>query len=205
MIGRTQIDILLKQVLSLSSADETEAVLLGLEEQLTRFANNTIHQHVAEDNRYLVVRTALGRRVGVGATNDLTKAGLERVLESAIAAARILPENPDFPGLAHPVAVPEVTAFDEATAGCSPAERAQPVDIVCRRAEEAGCIAAGAFRTAIHEWAVANSHGLFAYHPITLTDLTTVVMTDDSSGFAADITGRCKQLTGGRGCHRAGR
>ena len=194
MIGRTQTKVLLKRVLGLSPADETEVVLLGRDEQLTRFANNTIHQHVAEANRYLVVRAALERRVGVAASNDLTDAGLERVVEVASAAAKLRPEDPNFPGLPDPVSVPEVTAFDEATAGCEPIERARAVRLVCRRAEETGCLAAGAFRTAIHEWAVANSHGLFAYHPATEADLTTVVMTGDSSGFAAGASWKVAEV-----------
>ena len=197
MIGRAQTEVLPKRALLLSSADETEAVLLGLEEQLTRFANNTIHQHVAETNHYLVVRAALGQRVGVAATNDLTDTGLERVVEAAVAAARLRPEDPDFPGLPDPASVPEVTGFDEATAGCSPAERARAVCVVCQRAEGAGCVAAGAFRTAIHEWAVVNSHGLFAYHPTTEADLTTVVMTtgdSSGSGFAAGASWKAAEV-----------
>jgi len=196
VIGRKQAETLLKRVLSLSSADETEVVLLGLEEQLTRFANNGIHQHVAEANRYLVVRAALGRRVGVAATNDLTGAGLGQAVETAIAIAKLRPEDAGFPGLPAPASVPEVATFDEATAGCSPAGRAQAVRVVCRRAEEAGCVAAGAFRTGVHEWAVANSHGLFAYHPATVADLTTVGMTEDSSGsgFAAGVSWKVAQV-----------
>jgi len=181
-------------VLSLSSAGETEAVLLGLDEQLTRFANNTIHQNVAESNRYVVVRAALGKRVGVGATNDLTDVGLGRAVETAIAAAKLQPENPDFPGLPDPVALPAAAGFDEATAGYSPVERARAVSLVCRRAEEEGCVASGAFRTAVHEYGVANSHGLFAYHPVTEADLTTVVMTDDSSGFASGASWKVAEV-----------
>ncbi len=194
MIGQTQTEGLLKRVLALSSAGETEAVLLGLDEQLTRFANNTIHQHVAETNRYVIVRAALGKRVGVSATNDLSAAGLERAVETAIAAARALAEKPDFPGLPEPAALPHVVAFDEATAACTPAERARAVKAVCRRAEEAGCRAAGAFRTGIHELAVANSHGLFAYHQASAADLTMVVMTDDSSGYAADASWKVAEI-----------
>jgi predicted Zn-dependent protease len=188
MLERSQAERLLKQALSLSSADETETVLLGLESQLTRFANNGIHQHVAEANRYLVIRAALGQRVGVAATNDLTDAGMERAVETATAAAKLRPEDPDFPGLPETADVPAAVGFDEATAGYGPADRAQPIGVVCQRAKEKGCVASGAFRTSTHEWAVANSHGLFAYHPITEADLTTVVMTDDSSGFAADAS-----------------
>jgi len=194
VIGRTRAEALLKRTLVLSSADETEVVLLGLDEQLTRFANNAIHQHVAETNRYLVVRAALGRRVGVGTTNNLTDVGLERVVESAIAAARLRPEDPNFPGLPAPADVPEITDFDDATAGCTPAKRAQAVRIVCQRAAGVNCAAAGAFRTSVHEWAVANSHGLLAHHPATEADLTTVVMTDDSSGFAADVSSKVAEV-----------
>lgn len=194
MIGQTQTEALLKRVLALSAADETEAVLLGVDEQLTRFANNAIHQHVAEANRYVIVRVALGKHVGVGVTNDLSDAGLERAVENAVAAAKALPENPDFPGLPEPAEIPSVTAFDEATAACTPAERARAVSEVCRRAEEAGCTAAGAWRTGCHEWAVANSHGLFAYHPVTVADLTVVVMTDDGSGYAADAAWKVAEI-----------
>ncbi len=195
MIGRAQTEALLKRALSLSSADETEAVLMGLEEQLTRFANNTIHQHVAEANRYVVMRAVLGKRAGVGATNDLTDAGLERAVEAAIAAARLCPADEHFPGLAEPAAVPRVVAFDEATAGCSPADRAQAVSVVCRRAEEQGCVAFGAFRTGVHEIAVANSHGLLAYHPVTETDFTTVMMADEEgSGYATDASWRVSDI-----------
>jgi PmbA protein len=195
MIGHTQTEALLRRALSLSSADETEAVLMGLDEQLTRFANNGIHQHVAEANRYVVVRTALGKRTGVGATNDLTDPGLERAVEAAIAAAKLCPEDEHFPGLPESAAVPEVNAFDEATAGCSPADRAQIVRVVCQRAEEQGCVAFGAFRTGVHEIAVANSRGLFAYHPVTEADLTTVVMTDgEGSGYATDASWRVSDI-----------
>ena len=194
MIGRRQTQTLLQRVLSLSSADETEAVLLGLDAQLTRFANNGIHQNVAETNHYVVVRAALGRRVGVGATNDLSDVGLEHAIEAATTGARFRPEDPDFPGLPDPASVATVTAFDEATAGYGPTQRAQLVHAVCRRAEERGCVASGAFRTAIHETAVANSHGLFVYHPATEADVSTVMMTEDSSGFAADTSWKVSEV-----------
>ncbi len=97
MLGRKPTEDLLKRVLSLSPADETEAILLGLDEQLTRFANNGIHQHVAERNRYVVVRALKGRRSGVAATNDLTEEGLERLVESASRAAASAPRIRNSP------------------------------------------------------------------------------------------------------------
>lgn len=191
MIGRTETEKLLKRVLSLSPADETEAVVWALDEQLTRFANNEIHQHVAETNRFVLVRVANGKRVGAGATNDLSDTGLEQAIETAVSIAKVAPEDDDFPGLPESAAVPEIAAFDEATAGCTPTRRAQDVGAICRRAEEEGCIAAGAFRTGVHTVAVANSKGLFAYHPVTEADFTTVAMASDKgSGYATDASWR---------------
>jgi predicted Zn-dependent protease len=68
------------------------------------------------------------------------------------------------------------------------------VRVVCQRARGAGCVASGAYRTSVHEFAVANSHDLFVHHPATAVDLTTVVMTDDSSGYAADASWRVEDI-----------
>jgi predicted Zn-dependent protease len=195
MIGYNDTRALLEQVLACSTADESEAVLMGLESQLTRFANNEVHQHVAETNRYVIVRVALDKRLGVVATNDLTAPGLERVVDRAITMASLQPSDPGFPGLPRPSTVAEVPGFDEATAACGPSQRVQAVQAVCRRAKEKDCVASGAYRTAIHEYAVANGHGLFVYHPATEADLTTVVMTsEDSSGYATDASWRMTDL-----------
>ena len=195
MLGRHDARLLLERALKLSQAKQTEAVLIGLEEQLTRFANNSIHQHVAETNRYVIVRAVLGRQVGVSATNDLTREGLERVVERATAAARLRPEDPDFPGLPEPNEFAPVAAFDEETAACTPVQRAHVVDTVCRNAIEAGVNAAGAFRTGVHEWAVANSHGLFVHTATTEADATVVAMAEgEGSGFATDASWRVGEI-----------
>jgi hypothetical protein len=44
---------LLEKVLGYSQAEQTEVVYLGTESALTRFANNFIHQNVAESNHEL--------------------------------------------------------------------------------------------------------------------------------------------------------
>lgn len=186
MLGQTKARELLQSILHRSGADQTEVVLVGQHERLTRFANNMIHQNVSETNVTATVRVALGQRVGMAATNDLTVTGLDRVVETATAIARQQPENPDFPGLPEPRPLTPVNAFDEVTATFSPAARARQVGMICRRADKAGLIASGAFITAANELAVANSRGVLAYHAATLADLVTVVMSDDSAGYAAE-------------------
>src|SRR2546428_13313989 len=76
--NETSVRALLQKVLSHSQANQTEAVYLGTESALTRFANNGIHQNVAESNHELRVRAVLGKRVGVATTNRLDDESLRR-------------------------------------------------------------------------------------------------------------------------------
>jgi len=182
LLGRRATRALLEEVLRLSPADETEVALESESAALTRFAHNVIHQNVAEFEAGLEVRAVFAGRVGTASTNNLTPAGLERVVSQACDMARHLPAQPDWPGLAEPApatagaAQPApVLAFDEAVAGLSPAARAQPVLEICRAARGEKLLASGAFSTSYGESAVLNSHGLFAYAPATQVDLTFVV------------------------------
>ena len=56
MIGRETSLSLLKKVVQESPADQTEAILLTEDSSLTRFAQSTIHQHVAERNGTAILR-----------------------------------------------------------------------------------------------------------------------------------------------------
>jgi predicted Zn-dependent protease len=194
MIGESEVQRIAQRTLGMSDADETEVIFFGLEQRLTRFANNVIHQNVAETDAAVVIRAAVGRRFGIAMTNNVSDEGLQRAVEAAIEGARLQPEDPHHVGLPEPVTVEPVEAFDEQTAEYSPLDRAQDVKAVCRQADEAGVNASGAFSTSIHEFAVANSHGLFAYHPSTVADLTTVVMGEDSAGYAAGADWRVGEV-----------
>jgi len=192
--GEENTSRLMKDVLRRSTAEQTEVIVLGTDEQLTRFANNEIHQNVSETNVSVTVRVAQGKRVGMATTNDLTPTGLDRVVQTAIEVVALQPENPGFPGFREPLPVRQVSAFDDATASYSPEERAQGVGVICQRAHQANLNAAGAFSTAANELGVANSHGVLAYHAGTTADAVTVVMSDDSSGYAADRAWRVGSL-----------
>jgi predicted Zn-dependent protease len=194
VLGQKKTKELLQHILRRSNADQTEVILLGKDEQLTRFANNVIHQNVAETNATLTVRVALGRRVGMATTNDLADTGLDQVVETALTVARLQPEIPNFPGFPTPKPISTVHAFDEATAAYGPQDRAHQVGIVCHRAEETGLVASGAFTIATNELAIANSHGVLAYYPNTYADLVAVVMSDDSAGYAAECSWQVADL-----------
>jgi len=184
MLGQEKIRKISDLILSLSTSDQTEVICFSGQSELTRFANSYIHQNVAETNVSVHVRVVLGKRIGVAATNDVSPDSLRRVVETALEMAEFQPENPDFISLPEPEPIASVDAYEEATASCSPEERARAVGIICRQAVEKGLVASGAFSTDVGEVVVANSLGVFAYHLSTTADLSTVIMSDDSAGYA---------------------
>jgi PmbA protein len=194
LFGKNGVQEIADRILAYSQADQTEIVITVQDSQLTRFANSAIHQNVAERNTRVNVRAVMGKRIGVASTNDLSADALQRVAETAVAIARLQPENPDFISLPGPAAVTPVRAFDEATAAFTPQARARAVGHICRQAVAERLVAAGAFSTAVYELAVVNSLGVFAYHPRTEAELNTVVMSDDSSGYAAQVATRADDL-----------
>lgn len=190
MLGKELLRQWAEKALSHSQADQTEVVIVAQESQLTRFANSTIHQNVSEWDVEIRVRAVLGKRYGVATTNILSQESIERAVDTAIDIARRQPEHPDFHSLPEPQPIPTIDAFDEAVARCSPEERARGVGVICRQAQDAGLTAAGAFETTTMEIAVVNSLGVFAYHPLTQADLQTVIMGEDSSGWAQQTAWR---------------
>ena len=63
MLGEAQSRAILGSALR-AARGEAQALLIASDLQLTRFANNAIHQNVAEANAALTVRCVLGRQVG---------------------------------------------------------------------------------------------------------------------------------------------
>src|SRR2546428_12028330 len=116
----TSVRALLQKVLSHSQANQTEAVYLGTESALTRFANNGIHQNVAESNHELRVRAVLGKRVGVATTNRLDDESLRRGTEQALGIARLPPEKPEIYSLPGTRAVISSCGFRDRTAHIRP-------------------------------------------------------------------------------------
>jgi PmbA protein len=171
-------------VLKLCKADSAELTFFTFGNALTRFANNIIHQNVAERDVEITIRYIIGKHIGTASTNRLDDAGLEELVERARSYAKASPEDPNFPGLPGPAAYEHVHAWDAGTEGCSAEKRAREVGIVCRLAAENGLNASGALATGFTDLAVANTEGVFDFFSRTDADFQTVVMSDDSSGWA---------------------
>ena len=94
---------------------------------LTRFANSFIHQNVGEDSLGVFLRVVLDGRAGSAATSAVDDDSLARLVQATLAAVRLRPEDPDWPGLAPSAPIPPVDHYDEATEHAEPAARATRV------------------------------------------------------------------------------
>lgn len=192
-LDETGIRALLQKALGYSQAEQTEVLYLGTENSLTRFANNHIHQNVAESDGEVRVRAVINKKIGVASTNRLDDESLRRVTEQALEIARIQPENPEFHSLPEPQPIIPAPSYNERTAQFTPEERAHNVGIIVKLAKEHGLEAAGAFSTGTQYTAIANSLGIFAYEPRTECECHAVIMADErGSGYtqrmATDVT-----------------
>ena len=182
MLGRNKAEEICEDVLRRAGSDPVEILLYFEDQNLTRFANNSIHQNVAECNTTLIVRLLYGKRLGLATTNRLDGAGLDRLLKRARANAEVSRKDPDYPGLSEPADYRAVNGFDWSTAECSPLERAKEVGTICRFTAEKGFNGSGLFSTGINEVVIANTKGVFAYHAGTTADFQIVVNSEDASG-----------------------
>ena len=186
MLNESTLRDLAHAVLHASRADETEVVLLATHARLTRFANNEIHQNVAEHNLEVRIRVVKEKRVGIAIGNGATREAVLKTLEQAETLAATTPPTPDWPGLPHdPRPTPETLTWSDATAEATPETRADLVGSVCRTADAAGQVASGALETNTQALYIANSHGVERYVPRTVASFVTVVMSDTGSGYAA--------------------
>lgn len=163
---------------------EIEAIIAGGEHALTRFANNAIHQNVAERTMYLSVRPVIDERTARASTNRLDSSGIREVVEAAIAITRLTERDPELLPLVDPAASLEVNRFFAATARATPEERAAAVAEAIAAVEDKGQTAAGIYSTGSSLFALLNSRGVSACHAETMARFSITSMAADSSGWA---------------------
>jgi predicted Zn-dependent protease len=167
-------------------ASQAEALVMRTDSALTRFANNEIHQNVAEEDTVVNLRFVDGQRVGVTSGNGTDDEALARLCSAASAIARLQPEDSGFTSLPGPTPTPLVAgAWSEATANASPEARADAVAAIVAAAKAEGVLAFGLCRTASEEISVVNSLGIAVSEPRSSSQLLTVTMgPDGGTGYA---------------------
>jgi PmbA protein len=161
---------------------------------LTRFANNTIHQNVAEQDRWISVRVALDHRTARATTNRFDADSIGAAVSEALTLARSAAPNPDLLPLNEASPISEIQRFDDATAWATPEHRARGVAEAIRIVEGAGQTAAGIYSTGQSVEAIFNSRGVAAWHAETMAQFSITAMAGDSSGWAKASAVSCESI-----------
>jgi PmbA protein len=194
MLTRERAADIFDRIKRFSSADETEVLFSGGRFALTRFANNTIHQNVAEENHMVSVRTVFGGRTARASTNRFDDDSLRRAVESSEALAKVQHPDPDLLPMpdsreaagsagegARATHVPS-RHFAE-TAAVTPELRAAGVKKIVEVAQKHKLTTAGIFSSSESVEGIFNSRGLSAWHTQTLTEVSITMLGGDSSGW----------------------
>jgi PmbA protein len=184
LLSDSELRRIAERVFKFSDADETEVEISAVTDALTRFANNTIHQNVAEQSLAVSVRTVLDGRTARATTNKTDDDSLRRVVETSKSLARSQPRNPDLLPMLGPQKYSKVSRYFEDTAHATPADRARAVARVTALAEKNKQTAAGIFATGVMQSAIANTKGLFVSLRQTRAEFSITVLEPDSSGWA---------------------
>ena len=184
LVSEKELRRIAEQVFKLSTADETEVSIDAATDALTRFANNTIHQNVAEQILTVSVRTVFDGRTARASTNKLDEESLRRVVEASSRLARSQPPSPDMLPMPGPQEYEKVERFCAATVAATPEDRARAVKRVVDLAASKGQTAAGIFSTGVMQSVLANSKGLWAPYQQTRAEFSITVMEPNSSGWA---------------------
>ncbi len=191
MLSRDQAADIFSRLKKYSTADEIECLFYGGDSALTRFANNTIHQNVAEENFGVSVRTAFGGRTARATTNKFDDESLRRVVQASDSLAKVQQEDPDLlpvptggdarTSTEHAEAIP--TRYFEETAALTPAQRSDAVGKIVSIAQKQKVTTAGIFASSEAVEGVFNSRGLQDWHTQTSAEISITMLAPDSSGW----------------------
>jgi PmbA protein len=204
MLTKEQAGDIFDRIRRFSSAEEVEAIFTSSRFALTRFANNTIHQNVEEENSVVSIRTNFAGRTARSTANQFDDESLRRAIVASESLARVQAADPELlpmptageadsgDGTADKSVRAMPSRFFEQTAAITPAERADVVRKIVSVAGKSKLTAAGIYSNSESCEGIFNSRGLAKWHEQTLAEVSITMLGDDSSGWqkvnAPDVT-----------------
>ena len=187
MLNEERCNDIFETVSRSAEADEVEVLIAGGRHSLTRFANNTIHQNVADENYIVSIRTVIGKKTARATTNKLDPESLKRATRSAEAITAVQQLDPDLLPMAE--AQRQVGDerspsrwFDE-TAAITPQDRAAAVANIVEIAKRDKLVTAGIYASSQSMEAILNSRGVEQFHKQTSSEVSVTMLAEDSSGW----------------------
>jgi PmbA protein len=178
----------------LAGAYETEVQLEETIDSLTRFANNAIHQNVAEHGVTISIRTVVDGRTARATTNRFDEDSLRAAVQASLQLAHSQPKIPGLLPMPGKQRYRKVNRFSNETAATTPEGRARAVKKSCDLAIRNGQVAAGIFSTGQSQHALANSRGLFATHRQTEAEFSITMQDEPAASWAKANSGNVRNF-----------
>jgi PmbA protein len=192
---------------NIAGADQTEVQIDETIDALTRFANNAIHQNVAEHGITISVRTVVDGRTARATTNRLDEDSLFAAVKASLQLAHSQPKIPGLLPMPGKQRYRAVNRFTNETAATTPEDRARAVKKACDLAIRNGQVAAGVFSTGQSQLALGNSQGLFAAHRQTHAEFSITMQDEPAASWAKANSGNVRdfdpQKLAARACEKA--
>jgi PmbA protein len=203
---RTMIENALALAKSMGVA-EAEVHVDEVNDALTRFANNAIHQNVAERGLTLSIRTILDGRTARATTNRLDNDSIRAAIAASFSLTHSQPRDARLLPLPGKQRYRKVQRFIPRTAALTPEERALAVRRACDIAVKRGQVAAGIFSSGLSQTALGNSRGLFAAYRETHAEFSVTMQEGSAASWAkanaADVRGFDTQQLATRASEKA--
>jgi PmbA protein len=184
MLTKDQALDVFEKIRRYSTADEVEVIFYGTRNALTRFANNVIHQNLAEENIAASVRTVFGGRTARATTNKLDNDSLRRVVQASESLAKVQQPDPDLlPMTAVSIARAVPPRYFLQTAAITPAQRAETVKKIVSIAKKKKLTTAGIVSNSESIEGIFNSRGMANWHTQTSSEISITMLAEDSSGW----------------------
>jgi predicted Zn-dependent protease len=167
-----------------TEAEETEVHVDEVADALTRFANNAIHQNVAEHGLTVSIRTVIDGRTARATTNRIDEDSLRAAIDASLSLAHSQPKDSRLLPMPGRQRYRAVNRFIKQTAALSAEERAQAVRRACDLAVKNGQVAAGIYSNGQSQSALGNSHGLFAAYRETHSEFSITAQEDSAASWA---------------------
>src|SRR3954470_25050294 len=183
MYTREEAKALTDKVIGMAkSVDSIEVNLTGGERSGTRWANSSITTNLVQYDRQITATVRIGQKQGSANTRDFTDAGLQKMVDEAVAEAQKATDNPNLPALTGPQEYIPVDGALPSVINYGHAERARMVRDSIDIAEKAGLRGAGFIPKNDVAACNANSKGLFAYYRSADTGFSLTCRMPDGSG-----------------------
>jgi PmbA protein len=177
-----------------AGAEQTEVHVEEVADSLTRFANNGIHQNVAEHGLTVSIRNVVDGRTARATTNRTDEDSLRGAIQASLSLAHSEPKDTRLLPMPGKQKLRRVNRFVRNTAALSAEDRARAVRLACDLAVKKGQVAAGIFASGQSQSVIGNSRGLFAAYRETHAEFSVTMQEESAASWAKANTSDVRAL-----------